>query len=259
MDFDKITIMKKIRFTFDSDNRKRAYIMNLEPEMNKEEQEAKQPVEHNDTLSKEIIREHPAEETSQTEDSEEESEIFENEKKGWKRELLEWIESLGVAIVIVLLLTNFVFRFVVVSGNSMEPTLHDKNRLFVYRLGYEPDNGDIIVFEPKGAPNQYYVKRVIAVEGQTVDIRDGDVFVDGVKLEEDYIAAKIISDYPGQYPKTVPGDCVFVLGDNRNSSRDSRDETGVGMVEEKSIVGKALFRVLPINQIGGLYDNYNLK
>ncbi len=180
------------------------------------------------------------------------------QKKGWKRELLEWIESLGVAIVVVLLLTNFVFRFVVVDGSSMEPTLHHKNQLFVFRLGYEPDNGDIIVFKPKGDPDKYYIKRIIATEGQTVDIREGDVYVDGVKLEEEYISARIAGEYQG-YPKTVPEDCVFVLGDNRNASRDSRDEFGVGMVEEKSIVGKALFRLLPLSQIGGVYDNYNLK
>lgn len=230
--------------------------MNYEPE-NKEElsQEEQTPV------SKEIIHEEPVAEefTAEIEDAANEDEPQGKEKKGWKRELLEWIESLGVAIIVVLLLTNFVFRFVVVDGNSMEPTLHHQNRLFVYRLGYEPDNGDIIVFKPRGDQNRYYIKRVIAVEGQSVDIKDGEVYVDGEKLHEEYISAKIMSDYPGQYPKTVPEDCVFVLGDNRNASRDSRDETGVGMVEEDSIVGKALFRVLPLSQLGGLYDNYNLK
>lgn len=230
--------------------------MNFEQEANKEET----TLEQEEVVSKEIVREStPVEDNQAEETATQEPQPDGKEKKGWKRELIEWIESLGIAIVVVLLLTNFVFRFVVVSGSSMEPTLHDKNRLFVYRLGYEPENGDIIVFEPRGAQNQYYVKRVIATEGQTVDIRDGDVYVDGVKLEEEYIAAKIMSDYPGQYPKTVPEDCVFVLGDNRNASRDSRDETGVGMVEEKTIVGKALFRILPLNEIGGLYDNYNLK
>ena len=232
--------------------------MNFEPEMNQEEQNVEQVAEQKEPVSKEIIREAPVEEAA-AEPAEAEAEPVEKSKKGWKRELLEWIESLGIAIIVVLLLTNFVFRFVVVSGSSMEPTLHDRNRLFVYRLGYEPENGDIIVFEPKGAPKQYYVKRVIATEGQTVNIENGDVYVDGKKLNEGYIAAKIMSDYPGQYPKTVPEDCVFVLGDNRNASRDSRDEAGVGMVEEKSIVGKALFRVFPFNEIGGLYNNYNLK
>lgn len=235
--------------------------MNYEAE-NQEEfiQETTEPV------SKEIIREESQDSISSEpivngeEIAENNEEIIDGKtKKGWKRELIEWIQSLGIAIVIVLLLTNFVFRFVVVSGNSMEPTLHNNNRLFVYRLGYEPQNGDIIVFEPRGAQNQYYVKRVIALEGQTVDIREGEVYVDGVQLQEEYIAAKIMTEYPGQYPKTVPQDCVFVLGDNRNASRDSRDENGVGMVHEDTIVGKALFRIFPFQEIGGLYENYNLK
>ncbi|MBO5408135.1 MAG: signal peptidase I [Clostridia bacterium] len=238
--------------------------------MNYEEQNHQEPetLEENTNAVSEEAKNDPAEEetpVSNVDDTLKETEqAIEQEeekpqKKGWKRELLEWIESLGVAIVVVLLLTNFVFRFVVVDGNSMEPTLHHKNQLFVFRLGYEPDNGDIIVFKPRGDQDKYYIKRVIATEGQTVDIKAGDVYVDGVKLEEEYISARIASEYPGQYPKTVPQDCVFVLGDNRNASRDSRDEIGVGMVEEDSIVGKALFRIMPLSQFGGVYENYNLK
>jgi signal peptidase I len=175
------------------------------------------------------------------------------EKKGWKKELIEWIESLGIAVVVALLITNFIFTMVKVEGASMEPTLHTKNQLFVFRLGYQPQNRDIVVFKPIGDPKKYYIKRIIAVEGQTVDIKDGYVYVDGVKLQENYVADIIRASYPNRYPKVVPKDCVFVMGDNRNNSRDSRDEIGVGMVNKKTIVGKALFRVLPINQIGTLY------
>lgn len=234
-----------------------------EPEMMEEntnlipKEEAAAPAEE-DGLASEVTAA-PVEEKEEIQEEAQPDEEIEPQKKGWKRELLEWIESLGVAIVVVLLLTNFVFRFVVVDGSSMEPTLHHKNQLFVFRLGYEPDNGDIVVFKPRGDQDKYYIKRVIATEGQTVDIKAGDVYVDGVKLEEEYISARIAMEYPGQYPKTVPENCVFVLGDNRNASRDSRDETGVGMVEEDSIVGKALFRLLPLSQFGSVYDNYNLK
>jgi signal peptidase I len=175
------------------------------------------------------------------------------EKKGWKKELIEWIESLGIAVVVALIITNFVFTMVKVEGASMEPTLHTKNQLFVFRMGYQPKNRDIVVFKPVGDPKKYYIKRVIAVEGQSVDIKDGYVYLDGVKMQEKYVADVIKTNFAGKYPKVVPKDCVFVMGDNRNNSRDSRDEAGVGMVNKKTIVGKALFRVLPFNQIGSLY------
>lgn len=175
-------------------------------------------------------------------------------KKGWKKELLEWVESLLVAVVAALLIVNFVFTLVRVSGASMEPTLQNNNSLFVLRLGYEPQNGDIIVFKPVGDPKKYYIKRVIATGGQEVDIKEGKVFVDGVELSEPYIQGTTYDRYNTVYPKIVPEDCVFALGDNRENSRDSRDMTGVGMIKEKDIVGKAWFRLFPFNKIGGLYN-----
>ncbi len=174
-------------------------------------------------------------------------------QKGWKKELLEWIESLAIAVVAALLIVNFVFTLVRVSGASMEPTLQNNNSLFVLRLGYEPKNGDIIVFKPVGDPKKHYIKRVIATEGQEVDIRDGKVYVDGEELSEPYIQGTTYDRYNTVYPKIVPEDCVFALGDNRENSRDSRDMTGVGMIKEKDIVGKAWFRLFPFNKIGGLY------
>lgn len=176
-----------------------------------------------------------------------------NKKKGWKAELLDWIESLGIAVIAALLIVNFVFTFVRVSGESMEPTLQNNNSLFVFRLGYEPKNGDIIVFKPVGDPDKYYIKRVIATEGQEVDIRDGKVYVDGEELNEPYIQGITFDRYNTVYPKIVPEDCVFALGDNRENSRDSRDMTSVGMIKKKSIVGKAWFRLFPFDKIGELY------
>lgn len=187
-------------------------------------------------------------------------------KKTWQRELLEWIECLAVALIVVFLLTTFVGRTVRVSGPSMEPTLQDKDMLVVYHLGYTPSNEDIIVLNPKG-DNKPYIKRVIAVGGQTVDFKmninhkDGtrfyDVYVDGELLEEDYIAEKIASNPQSltteQYPLTVPEGHVFVLGDNRNHSVDSRYEATVGMVNNDDIVGKAIFRFWPLNSFGLLY------
>lgn len=202
---------------------------------------------------KENNEEEIAPENFEYEDKTEDAECNLQKKKGWKKELLEWVESLLVAVVAALLIVNFVFTLVRVSGASMEPTLQNNNSLFVLRLGYEPQNGDIIVFKPVGDPKKYYIKRVIATEGQEVDIKDGKVFVDGVELSEPYIQGTTYDRYNTVYPKIVPEDCVFALGDNRENSRDSRDMTGVGMIKEKDIVGKAWFRLFPFNKIGGLY------
>ena len=188
------------------------------------------------------------------------------EKKSWKRELLEWVECLGVALIVVFLLTTFVGRTVRVSGPSMEPTLQDKDMLVVYHLGYTPSNGDIIVLNPKG-DTKPYIKRVVAIGGQTVDFKMNisakdsmpyyDVYVDGERLEEDYIADYIRSNPAAltteEYPVTVPEGHVFVLGDNRNHSVDSRYEATVGMVDNDDIVGKAIFRFWPLNSFGLLY------
>ena len=141
----------------------------------------------------------------------------------------------------------------------MEPTIHDGDVVLLRSVFYEPVNGDIIVFTPRTEERISYIKRVIATEGQTVDIRNGIVYVDRIPLEEKYIAQRIASEYPGQYPKVVPKDCVFVLGDNRNNSCDSRDSITVGMVDEASIIGKAYYRIFPLEEVGSLYWNYNLK
>ena len=184
-------------------------------------------------------------------------ETEEKPKKSWKRELLEWVESLGIAVIAAALIMNFVFCMVRVDGASMEPTLQHKDQLFVFRLGYQPKDGDIVVFKPKSEDKRLYIKRVIATEGQSIDIKDGRVFVEGTELHESYIKDMIRMVPSGDYPKTVPEGCVFVLGDNRNNSKDSRDEAHVGMVTKKSIIGKALFRVMPLNKMGSLYSDYS--
>ena len=181
------------------------------------------------------------------------------EKKSIGKEIFEWVQAIVVAIVIAMFLRTYFFTMVDVSGTSMVPTLHDHDKLFVWRLGYEPEVGDIIIFRPAYNENTPYVKRVIATEGQSVDIRYNEtlgyaeVFVDGVKLEEDYINEEIKYTHMGNmnYPCIVPDGCVFAMGDNRNNSSDSRLES-VGMVKKESIIGKALVRWWPFDAIGGL-------
>ena len=156
------------------------------------------------------------------------------------RELFDWAESLVPALVFVVLLFVFAVRLIGVDGDSMLPTLQSRNYLIVSDLFYDPSPGDIVVMTKEGfLINKYgredsFVKRIIAVEGQTVDI--------------DYDAG-IRGDM--QFPQTVPEGCVFVLGDNRNGSTDSR-YTSVGMIDERYIVGRVLLRILPIREFGAV-------
>lgn len=184
-------------------------------------------------------------------------------QKNWKKEVLDWTVSIAVAIVIALIIRNFVFAMVEVEGESMHPTLSDGDKLFTRIIAYtEPEQGDVIIFNPSVSesdrtPNKdiAYVKRVIATEGQTVDItQEGDVVVDGEILKEDYISEKINGLLPNgtQFPFEVPEDTVFVLGDNRNRSHDSRSRD-VGAVPLDNIIGKAHVRLLPISSFGSLY------
>lgn len=181
------------------------------------------------------------------------------QKKSLAAEVFDWAQAIVVAIVIAMFLRTYIFTMVDVSGSSMVPTLHNNDKLFVWRLGYQPKAGDIIIFRPAINEKTPYVKRVIATEGQSVDIRYNqakncaEVYVDGEKLDEPYINEKIKPTHigNGNYPCIVPEDCLFVLGDNRNNSSDSR-LSSVGMVHKDSVIGKAQVRLWPFDQIGGL-------
>ena len=182
----------------------------------------------------------------------EEINIQQEEVKGksFKKELLEWIQAIAIALVLALLIRNFIFTVVRVDGSSMEPTLWHNDRMIVWRLGYEPKAGDIVVFNPPGyEDNIYWIKRVIATEGQTVEIdySENSVYVDGEKLGESYLGEEMFY-LPHLEIKemTVPEGCVFVLGDNRNHSTDSRV---IGAVSVDRIIGEANLRFFPFNAI----------
>ena len=170
-------------------------------------------------------------------------------KPSRRRELLEWLRSLGIAVAAALLLFHFVIAFVNVKGHSMEPTVSDGDFLAISRLFYTPKSGDIVVVSQKNGRKERLIKRIIATGGQVVDIADGAVFVDGVKLEEPYLAGVSTGSGEQSFPLTVPEGQVFLMGDNRSHSMDSRSQT-IGCVDEKEIMGRVLFRLLPLSRMG---------
>ena len=172
-------------------------------------------------------------------------------KKDSLRELYSTVELLAIAAAIILLFFSFVARITVVDGGSMENTLLHGDKLVVSGLFYTPDRGDIVIIHsPKVNGGVAIVKRVIAVEGDTIAISKDGVFVNGVLLEETNGSLGYSIDaypYDPMAPQVVGKDMVFVLGDHRSVSLDSRS---FGQVEENAIIGHVLFRIAPLSAFG---------
>ena len=173
------------------------------------------------------------------------------EKKKAGSEALDWLQCIVSALVAAILIFTFIARTITVVGSSMVPTLEEGNLLIVSRLFYEPKYGDIVVLRKASFMADPIVKRVIATEGQTVDIdfQAGIVYVDGVALDEPYTNAPTLEPENFTAPVTVPKGHVFVMGDNRNRSTDSRSAS-VGCVDNRYIIGRALLRIAPLNKFG---------
>lgn len=169
--------------------------------------------------------------------------------KSIQREILEWVLAIVIAVILALIIRETLFTVVKVDGASMQNTLQHNDRLIVWRLGYEPKAGDIIVLQQEG--KEPFIKRVIATEGQEVNIDfvTHEVSVDGVVLDEPYIKEPTSRRGDVKFPVVVPDDCVFVMGDNRNNSMDSR-VSSVGMVENDDVMGKAVLRIFPFQEFG---------
>ncbi len=165
----------------------------------------------------------------------------------------EWVESIVFALVFVIVIFSFLFRIVVVEGPSMQPTLEGGDRLILSTLFFDPQPGDIVVIAKTGAndDNKPIIKRVIATEGQTVDIdfEAGIVTVDGEELNEPYINELTNRKYEVDFPLTVDEGCYFVMGDNRNHSADSRT-TKYGQIKRGEITGEVIFRIYPFDKAG---------
>lgn len=158
--------------------------------------------------------------------------------------LMEFADSVVIALVAVMVVFTLFFRVYAVTGESMESTLKSGDRLLVSQLFYTPKAGDIVCFVAKERNERVLVKRVIATPGQTVDITpDYRVMVDGELLEEDYLDSGIYTSPKSfNFPYTVKEDEVFCLGDNRVNSTDSRD---IGPIETKYLLGRLIVRLFP--------------
>jgi len=193
-----------------------------------------------------------------------------NEDRPAKQTLAESIndvfETVTISLAVVFILFCFIFRICVVDGNSMNETLIDNEKLLVSDLFGSPERGDIVVFHETDYFKEPLVKRVIATENEWIDIEklsDGTLAVtiydenmeNPVLLDESYATYKEGPGYSSysRYPRQVPEGCIFVMGDNRNNSSDSRSDA-VGMVDERRVLGKVLLRLLPLSKFGTVSD-----
>ncbi len=166
-----------------------------------------------------------------------------------RQEIREYAESFVIAVLLALFIILFVAQSFLVQGDSMEPSLHHGERLLVDKVTYRfrpPERGEIIVFSFPKDPRRKFIKRVIGVPGDTVEIRNRTLFINGIPIEEDYIRGPMYQPYG---PVVVPEGTVWVLGDNRNNSEDSRFPD-VGPVPLDLVVGRAVVVYWPLREAG---------
>lgn len=183
----------------------------------------------------------------------ENKEAEKNAEKNIMKELLGWILYLLLVVGLTWLILTYVGQRTRVSGHSMETTLSNGDNLIVDKLSYrfrDPKRFDIIVFPFKYEENTYYIKRIIGLPGETVQVADGCAYIDGELLESDIYGAEPMEDsgIAGD-PLTLKEDEYFVLGDNRNHSSDSRDPS-VGILTREDLLGKAWVRIYPFDKMG---------
>ena len=164
-----------------------------------------------------------------------------NKKFKRNKNNLEWFEAMVMAMVAVALVFTFAVRMIRVEGESMVPTLQDGQRILISSLPYQPQYGDIIVTDAYTSYGEPLVKRVIGKAGDEIDIdfQNGIVYRNGQALDEPYTAEPTYLQESVEFPVTVPEDCLFVMGDNRNHSTDSRDQR-VGFIHVNYVLGRGL-------------------
>ena len=166
----------------------------------------------------------------------------------------EWIVLIAFSVLLFFVLRAFIFRTAKVDGNSMVPTLEHGDMIILNRIVYyisTPKAGDIVAFPYAENPSEHFIKRVIGVPGDTVDLIDGFFYVNGVRLDDEFSDEQTPASGNAQFPITVEENHYFVLGDNRNSSQDSRFSS-VGCIPRNEIVGRASVRYWPLGRVGSV-------
>ena len=176
------------------------------------------------------------------------------EKKPLWKDALQTVFMLACTVAFCLLFFRYVGQRVAVDGSSMKETLQNKDQLiidcFTYHFLHEPERFDIIVFRLKSDPKVYYIKRVIGLPGETVQIRDSVIYINGQPIEDPYSQGVSFRGGSAENPVTLGEGEFFVMGDNRNDSIDSR--FSVGPVNKSQIIGRAFFRLLPFKKMGSI-------
>lgn len=182
----------------------------------------------------------------------EDMEKKEEESKSIFKEIFGWVAYIGIIIALTYLIITYVGMRTCVSGESMLPTLENGDNLIVDKLTYrfkEPERYEVIVFPYKYEDNTFFIKRIIGLPGETIQVKEGYVYINGELLGEDYGAEVMEESGIAQEPITLGEDEYFVLGDNRNHSTDSR-MPNVGVLKREDLVGRAWVRIWPLDSIG---------
>lgn len=201
---------------------------------------------------------------------------YEVEKPNYLYAILTWVFVIVLSVFIALLLRAYVFEWVIVDGQSMENTLYNRQVLLVNKIEYKyskPERGDIAIIQIREGNWDYfplirsvpaltsifpskdelnYIKRIIGLPGDVIDIKDGYVYINDTKLEEPYVKGATF-DNGCKFPLVVPENNYFVMGDNRQYSRDSR-QAEVGFIQIDKLKGKAVFRIRPLKEFGSIYE-----
>lgn len=177
-----------------------------------------------------------------------------NKQKSVARSILSWIAYIAAIVILSFLCVTFVGQRTKVIGESMYPTLYDGDQLIVDKISYrfhEPKRYDVVVFPYRYEENKRFIKRIIGLPGETVQIRDGEVYIDGEKLDDPYSEVVGPMNEAGMAKDafTLEEDEYFVLGDNRNNSKDSRFQD-VGPIHRDELIGRAWVRIYPFSEFG---------